>query len=411
METIVNEIFRKRIECAAFNGSVIAKDILEELKRPIEEITDKTANYFNATKVTGESDGITTMRIKISYCNKDLANENFPDKDNQQAPYFPENRTSVAPSTFVGLFKNLKDKYSDEDLAYFDSAIRLNTFVRLRISNTMEDFYHAYLEYDYYNVVESSDCPLLHSCMRYEGKARSAADFYANFCNASILIAETADGDVLGRAVLWNGVKMTTFDKQDLGYTNLMDRMYFSYSFLVKYMRMFAASNGYDVCKRYNDYCSTLNFMVIGSFGALHEGDAFEANASIKLHASKTYKHGAPYLDTLHSLLYNVDGEFVLTNDESNECVASLRSSAGCADRESSICPSCGKLHGGIGYCSSCFESFFKKQLNTIFIRGAAAMHDGISYPAHMVNVADDGTTSMIDHYNNDQILENIFCY
>ena len=61
----------------------------------------------------------------------------------------------------------------------------------------------AYLESNYSPISDGSESSLHNSCMRYEDKARNAADFYANFAGAKILVARDDSSNVVGRAIVW----------------------------------------------------------------------------------------------------------------------------------------------------------------------------------------------------------------
>ena len=67
----------------------------------------------------------------------------------------------------------------------------------------MNDFLDAYLGANYSSITDNDISTLHNSCMRYEDKARNAADFYANFAGAGILVAKDKSNNVLGRAVVW----------------------------------------------------------------------------------------------------------------------------------------------------------------------------------------------------------------
>ena len=104
MKVIVKDELRTRLACAAQNGSVVAKDILTEIKanKDVSETIRGKANHF-ATKRKRERGEEEYVKIKIvfTYCNKDISSEHFPDRNNPQAPWFDENRIEAEPSTFT----------------------------------------------------------------------------------------------------------------------------------------------------------------------------------------------------------------------------------------------------------------------------------------------------------------------
>ena len=124
MKTIVSDDLKVRLNYASINGSVIATDILEQLKlnKDVSEVIRGTSNYFQTKRVKNSAEEYIKMKVIFTACTKDLSNENFPDKQNPKAPWFVENRSNIEPSTFVGYFKELRE-YTDEELEYFANAI------------------------------------------------------------------------------------------------------------------------------------------------------------------------------------------------------------------------------------------------------------------------------------------------
>lgn len=198
-----NEL-KSRLTHAAANGSVIAADILSELKknRPAQEIIRGSYNFLSTKRKWTDCGSFRKIRIVFTAFNKDPEHPNFPDRNNPQAPWFPENRTDLEPSTFIEQFKNLRE-YTSCEINYFRSAITLDSKVSVRLYTRMNDFLDAYLESNYSSITDGDTSTLHNSCMRYEDKARNAADFYANFAGAGILVARDEGNNVLGRAVVW----------------------------------------------------------------------------------------------------------------------------------------------------------------------------------------------------------------
>lgn len=110
MKLNVSNELKSRLMHAAENGSVIAKDILLEVKKnvPVEEIIRGTYNCFSTKRKRTEAGTFKKIRIVFTACSKDLAHPSFPDRNNPQAPWFPENRTVLEPSTFVELFVSIR---------------------------------------------------------------------------------------------------------------------------------------------------------------------------------------------------------------------------------------------------------------------------------------------------------------
>ena len=89
----------------------------------------------------------------------------------------------------------------------------------------MNDFMEAYLESNYSPIADSDTSSLHSSCMRYEDKARNAADFYTNFAGAKILVARDESNNILGRAVVWNEVTLWKSINTPIA-ASLLDRIY-----------------------------------------------------------------------------------------------------------------------------------------------------------------------------------------
>ena len=138
MKTIVSNELKLRLTNAAYNGSVIAADILKELKenKDVTNTIRGTANFFSTKKIKSSTSIPLKMRIVFTACTKDLTNENFPDHNNPEAPWFKENRQDVEPSTFIAYFKNLPD-YSDEEKQYFANVICVNGKVEVKVYDRM----------------------------------------------------------------------------------------------------------------------------------------------------------------------------------------------------------------------------------------------------------------------------------
>ena len=121
-----NEL-KSRLTHAAANGSVIAADILSELKknRPAQEIIRGSYSFLSTKRKWTDCGSFRKIRIVFTAFNKDPEHPNFPDRNNPQAPWFPENRTDLEPSTFIEQFKNLRE-YTSCEISYFRSAITLD---------------------------------------------------------------------------------------------------------------------------------------------------------------------------------------------------------------------------------------------------------------------------------------------
>lgn len=220
-----NEL-KSRLTHAAANGSVIAADILSELKknRPAQEIIRGSYSFLSTKRKWTDCGSFRKIRIVFTAFNKDPEHPNFPDRNNPQAPWFPENRTDLEPSTFIEQFKNLRE-YTSCEISYFRSAITLDSKVSVRLHTGMNDFLDAYQESNYSSITDGDTSTLHNSCMRYEDKARNAADFYANFAGAGILVARDEGNNVIGRAVVWRKAVWNTTGMPAVQ-VSVLDRIY-----------------------------------------------------------------------------------------------------------------------------------------------------------------------------------------
>lgn len=331
MKLNVSNELKSRLMHAAENGSVIAKDILLEVKKnvPVEEIIRGTYNCFSTKRKRTEAGTFKKIRIVFTACSKDLAHPSFPDRNNPQAPWFPENRTVLEPSTFVELFKNLP-KYSPDEINYFCSALSLDSKVTVRLHESMNDFMEAYLESNYSPIADSDTSSLHSSCMRYEDKARNAADFYTNFAGAKILVARDESNNILGRAVVWNEVTLWKSINTPIA-ASLLDRIYSSHAFVAELIRKQAQEAGILLRRRYNDYTHTTDFTVLNPIEGQEwaAGDNIQVSLTVKVPACRWHKKGVPYLDTFYSL-HLTDGNLELRNTEGDTSIATCRSTEGC---------------------------------------------------------------------------------
>lgn len=384
MKLNVSNELKSRLTHAAANGSVIAADILAEMKRNADstEIIRGSYNYFSTKRKRTSCDNYHKIRIMFTACNKDLDNRNFPDRNNPQAPWFPENRTDIEPSTFVGLFKNLPD-YPETELAYFSSAICVDNKVTVRLYEGMQDFFWAYNEENYSQTADSTESNLHSSCMRYENQARNAADFYANFAGARIMIAMDGSGNVLGRAIVWKNVHCLSENKPAL---SLMDRVYFSHAFVLEMIREEARSLGILLRKQYNDFSHTKELVALNDLpdAGIETGKTYSMKLAVEVPAHKWYKKGAPYMDTFYCICLQ-DGRMKLMNVEMDGRIATCRNTEGMATRIKTICPNCGNAHHANDsdvFCISCQQKIYSDTFFGKVLKGKTVEYQGKTYPS-----------------------------
>lgn len=388
MKVIVSNDLRSRLKCAASNGSVIAKDLLVELKKnnDASDIIRGKANYFTTKKKKSSESSPVRMRVIFTGCNKDLTNINFPDRNNPEAPWLSENRTDLDPSTFVKLFKNLPE-YSDSELTYFASAICINSKVYIDIYNKISDFIYAYSVENYSNVAQYGDCPLHNSCMRHDFLVGKVGDFYYNFAGAKIIVAKTNEGAVLGRAILWENA---SFKEEDKTFQlPILDRVYYSHTFINNMIINYAKQKGIILRRMHNDATSSTSFIFINELSETNfkESDQLlNANLSVKIPASKWYKGGAPYLDTFFVLDVTDNGEMKLSNIRNDDSVFTLRNTDGSASIIRRYCPLCGsKYYSDLKICDQCYKENTVSTVIGTFLTGKLTKYQGELIPKALI--------------------------
>ena len=376
---------KSRLTHAAENGSVIAADILTEIRRnaDVAEIIRGSYNFFSTKRKRSTMENYQRIRIMVTACNKDLANENFPDRNNPQAPWFPENRADLEPAKFVRLFKNLPE-YPDADMAYFASAICIDSKVTVKLLEGVQDFFEAYNGENYGNTADSSESCLHNSCMRHEGTARNAADFYANFAGAKILVARDSGSNVLARAVVWENVKSLSESVPAAG-LSMLDRVYYTHSFVAEMMKEHARGLGITFRKTYNDFSHSKDVTALNDCAdsGIERGRPYCLQLAVEVPAHRWHKKGAPYMDTFFSVY--LDGDSMeLRNFESVGAIATLRNTGGNATQIRKVCPNCGSLHSlaDSAFCTDCRLQLFRRTEFGDVMRSGVVEYGGRAYPS-----------------------------
>ena len=389
-KAIVSNELKKRLEFCAKNGSVIATDILNELKKSHKDcFGNKTVDYFDSLRSVGNCSEYKTLSIKVTACAKDLNNPNFPDKGNPRAPYFKENREKMSLGTFIGLFANIGG-YTSEECNFFEGAMCVPDKVTYRISSKMEDFERAYNESNYFPF-SIGNATLHNSCMRYEDKARNVADFYANFAGAKILIAEDSQGQILGRAIVWDNVIIPNISDE----AKVLDRIYYTFDFIRQGIIDHARKNGIHIRKNKNSVGTQMEFYVYDEFNSVEHTGIQYWSAYVKVPQTKWHKKGAPYMDTFCKLSKYNDG-LILANDLRGIVLADLVSTGGFGCRLRMICPNCGEVHREGGLCLSCNNELIEETPFGSIIKSKTRTYKGKKYP---ISFFKDGKPSI--HFLN----------
>lgn len=399
---IISPELKQRLIAAKENGSTAAAKILEELKKPrLEIMQSNLANNFYSKRFVSNHNEYKSLVIKIGMCRKDFSNENNPDYGIPDAEERPSNQIWRSPSQFAKEFKNLT--FTDDELTYLDSAIKETSKVTIRISNKFKDFVDAYTGANY-SIFGENEAPLHSSCMRYENTAEIAADFYKNFAGCRIMVATNKNNEIVGRAIIWDGLMMTTTGGTTLCENiTFLDRKYYSFAFIRTMMLNYAKAHGIDIYKTYDDIHHTLSvtpFHPIETIenGTLPENDSINVLFRKNVPTVKWHKKGAPYLDTMAYVHYNRDekqlylcnSEYGITGNESK--IAYCRSTEGAACGTGHyICPKCGYIHSRDPYgctkvslCSDCRREIFKETPMGLVYSGKLLKKKGLSIPAEV---------------------------
>lgn len=265
---VIHNDLKKRLKVAASNGSKVAKEVLETANQGMT--TNANTNYFTSVrKKSTSNDDVCTYQIKITCCNKDIENQNFPDLGKEDAQWLKHNRCPINNRIFVEQF-GLND-YSEDEMTYFASAICCPVKIKLELRSSEQDIEEAYNSDNYANIRQNTDLSnsLHHSCMRYEAMAKIAADFYLNFAGARVLVAKGEDGLIYGRCIVWKNIESDQFGVK----LSLMDRVYCCFDFIYTMMVKWAEEH-LDLRKKENSFTSTQSFIVLHKMevqGAVYE--------------------------------------------------------------------------------------------------------------------------------------------
>lgn len=404
MKLNISEELKQRVEFAAKNGSKVAQILVKEFKKGYNDISkivpeNCKANYFQSRRsVYRVCDTYKRITVKITCCNKDVENEHFPDKGNPNAPFFKENRTELNPASFAQTFTAVQNAISrneitSNDMTFFDSAIRVSSKVTIKLSSKMSDIEYAYNESNYYPWTDSTESNLHGSCMRHENVSRNAADFYANFCGSRIMYAVNSNNEILGRCIVWSGVKNLYLENT----LTVVDRMYFSFRFIREMFIDFAKKSEFDLMKARDTYNSQTEMRVLKPLE--YRDESYNTDETVDMYlwkpvpVVKWHKKGAPYCDTFYKIAMDSSGNLMLCNSPrySNMAdgivygIAEFRNTDGAATPEYKICPVCGKAHSvydDYQVCNECMDAYTKRSVFGIVFESKLREHKGIYYPS-----------------------------
>lgn len=343
MKLNVSNELKSRLTHAAENGSVIAKDILSEVKRTYrwKKSYGGPTIFLHQTQTDG-SRHVQENPDRVHGMQQRLGPSQFPGPE-QSAGTLVSGEPDRSGTVHVYRAVQNLGPYQPDEINYFCSAISLDSKVTIRLHDSMNDFMEAYLESNYSPISDGSESSLHNSCMRYEDKARNAADFYANFAGAKILVARDDSSNVVGRAIVWNEITLWKSINTPIA-ASLLDRIYSSHAFVIELIRKQAQEAGILLRRRYNDYTHTTDFTVLNPIEGQEwaAGDNIQVSLTVKVPACRWHKKGVPYLDTFYSL-HLTDGNLELRNTEGDTSIATCRSTEGCANRKNMYVPNAGR--------------------------------------------------------------------
>ena len=385
---VYSESLKNRLTAAKENGSEIAAIILKELKKkPKDAIGDAVANYFDTLLVKC---GGVPNQLYVTCCNRKDVDAN-PQHGNPQFPYLKENRTRLTLTNFATLFGEVNAatrSWGADEIDYqtklFQECMLIGEKITFRVGTTLEDFKFAYLGNNY--LPFGNENTLGNSCMRHESLQENVAGFYVLFAGAKILIGQTASGQVVSRAILWDGVTDGTAGEGDTPINKFIDRVYVTHSHLYKRMEIEALRFGYPWKKRHNDYSSQTQFL------NMQTGEAEDRYVYKKVPASKWHKGGSPYMDTMCYIVYEKESEEVLLANcrrpvPNSVQLYNLQSTSGYGDRINKICPVCGAVHSNdVEMCGGCYDSVYAPGFNGSRQFKHPVTIKGVVYPREMTS-------------------------
>lgn len=358
---IYSEDFKKRFTNASKNGSTVCAAILKAINTPDNVKDGVRFNYLTTVRVRhGGSGEFVSKSVKITVCNKDFSNKNNPEHGSPVGMWRPENRVPIDLPTLVGAFKSIDgNAFTSDDYKFAASILCVEEQLKCGIYSKMQDIQRGY---DGTNYIETyyGDGTLQNSCMRGEATARVAADFYANFAGAKIiLVTGASSGKVYGRAMLWPNLTLHPNGADGEAVTgSFLERTYFAYDAVLNIVRDFAKANGVRFRKLRNTYSDKLSFVDVET------GRTWDEPVAIHVPVKKWHKGGAPYIDTFSYLFYE-NGEFLMSNSSRRNGRSNYVADLGTTGTEASmyrrICPACGKVHEGRGVlCPACERALLK---------------------------------------------------
>lgn len=165
----------------------------------------------------------------------------------------------------------------------------------------------------------------------------------------------------------------------------MLDRVYFTHSFVAEMMKEHARNLGITFRKTCNDYSHTKEVTALNDDvdSEIRRGNPYYLRLAVEVPAHKWHKKGAPYMDTFFSVHLDRDG-MELRNFDSVEAIATLRNTSGNATQTRSVCPNCGSLHNltDNAFCPSCRQLLYQHTEFGDVMRSGVVEYGGRAYPS-----------------------------
>ena len=376
MKLIITEDLKKRIQYAAQNESIIAKDLLKKIdKYEKEENYEETKpNYFDSVRIKKKlrNDHI-KIDIEISGCSHSQIEQ---EEENDKTYWLKKNRFRMDAVEWAAELLQDDSKYEDKDWEYFESAIIVTSQIKIKISDKKEDFIKAYNIKNNIKYREKEDSVLYNNSFGSETALDQMADFYIKNAGAKIIYAETETGEIAGRAILWNDLSILKSQNK----INLIDMIETSFPGFIKEMITKKAEK-----KNYNylilshtekqPFLSLKDTELKGLNGMnieIKKDQKFNISIYKKLNITKNEPRPFEIISVMNRLIYDRETyelyisneEIYIINSEKEKTKTKYIEQLGYLNYPDQICPICGHKRENkkdIKVCDQC-EDKLKKE-------------------------------------------------
>ena len=236
MKLNVSNELKSRLTHAAENGSVIAKDILSEVKKnvPVEEII-RGPTIFSTKRKRTEAGTFKKIRIVFTACNKDLGPSQFPGPE-QSAGTLVSGEPDRSGTVHVYRAVQNLGPYHPMKSTISAAPSRWTAKSQSGCMTCMNDFFMgAYLESNYSPISDGTIQPaqLLYGDMKDKGNATRISMPISQGQNTC---GKDDSSNVVGRAIVWNEITLWKSINTPIA-ASLLDRIYSSHAFVIELIR------------------------------------------------------------------------------------------------------------------------------------------------------------------------------